>query len=157
MRQSIIILLCCTLLVVTGCALSKEIRSDKAKEFKERMLSTYENIEELSILFTKTTMAFRYVINNEEEKGQIFEDSRNFFLSSEVQEGIVKGMFVKEHADRNFSYPDVEISFSLGSKQLTDFKYTASYYGSNTDPAVVDHYDTWYYLTNDGEVAQVKE
>lgn len=93
MRQSIIILLCCTFLVVTGCAPSKEIRSDKVKVFKERMLSTYENIEELSIMFTETTMVFRYAINNEEEKGQIFEDSRNFFLSSEIQEGIVKGMF----------------------------------------------------------------
>lgn len=157
MRQFIIILLCFTLLVVTGCVSSKEIRSDEVKEFKERMLSTYENIEELSILFTETTMVFHYLINNKEEKGQIFEDSRNFFLSSEVQEGIVKGLFAKEHAARNFSYPDVEISFSLGSKQLTDFKYTASYYGSNTDPDVVDHYDTWYYFNREGEVAQVKE
>lgn len=157
MRQSVIILLCCTLLVATGCAPSTEIRSAEVKEFEKRILSTYQSIEDLSILFTETTMVFRYVINNEDEKGQIFEDSRNFFLSSEVQEEIVKGLFVKEHATRNSSYPDVEISFSLGSKQLTDSKYTASYYGSNTDPVVVDNYDTWYYFNSDGEVAQVKE
>ncbi|WP_211748477.1 hypothetical protein [Paenibacillus sp. Marseille-Q4541] len=66
-------------------------------------------------------------------------------------------MFVKEHAERSFSYPDMEISFSLDSKQSTDFKYTASYYGSNTDPTVVDEYSSWYYFNSDGEVVEVEE
>ncbi|MFB9329879.1 hypothetical protein ACFFSY_28395 [Paenibacillus aurantiacus] len=156
MRLTAIILLCCTLLAAAGCTASQAVRTDEVKAFEQQIQDAYPSIEAISVKFTDTTLVFHYLLKGQDdEQARIFQDSRTFFLSSEVQQKLVKERFVKEHAERNFSYPDVEISFSLTDNNTTDFKYTASYYRSSTDPSLLDEYKTWYYVDRDGKTVQV--
>ncbi|WP_127532996.1 hypothetical protein [Paenibacillus kobensis] len=150
MRNAIVLLMACCLLLIAGCSRPSAIRTDETKVFQNDMLSRYSAVKKLTIQSEDTGLSFRYVMDGSNaEQAAIFEETRKFFLSETVQTKIVKERFADKHASRTFPYPDVEIVFSLHDKDTADYKYTSGYYGSNTDPSVIDGYRTWYYFEGD--------
>ncbi|PWV90614.1 hypothetical protein DFQ01_14127 [Paenibacillus cellulosilyticus] len=155
MRKVIIILIACSLLLIAGCSRPSAIQTDETKAFQNDILSQYATIKQLTIDSGDTGLSFHFVMDgSDNELKAIFEETRQFFLSESVQTKIVKERYADKHATRNFPYPDVEIVFMLHDKDTADYKYTSSYYGSSTDPSIVDNYRTWYYF--EGNKAGVK-
>ncbi|MGO4109707.1 hypothetical protein [Paenibacillus sp. YAF4_2] len=155
MRNSYFILMACCLLFIASCSQPSSVQTDETKTFRSDILSRYTSVKQLTILSGDTGLSFRYVMDGSDaERTAIFEETRNFFLSDPVQTKIVKQRYADKHGKRTFPYPDIEIVFMLSGKDTADYKYVSSYYGSSTDPSVIDSYRTWHYF--EGNKAGVK-
>lgn len=158
MRTVMTIVIVSCLLLIAGCSRPTVIQTDETKAFQKDILSRHNTIKQLTILSGDTDLSFRYSMNgSNDELEAIFEETRRFFLSEPVQTKIVKERYADKHAERTFAYPDVEIVFMLHNKDTADYKYTSSYYGSNTDPNIIDGYRTWYYFEGNNSGVKLDE
>ena len=146
MKRILISLSCCALILsVAGCTSPTRISSDQVKEFRQEIQTEYPAIKSMGLEFVPTTLTMLYTLKqpvSEDEKKDIFEQSRELLMSETFDREIIQGKFSKKYSESG--YPDFTILLTVEDPASTSrFEIHAD---DSENAASV--YTQWYYSKN---------
>ncbi|GGO04939.1 hypothetical protein [Saccharibacillus kuerlensis] len=141
-NKNIITLLSMLMILLTGCTNPVRISSDQIKEFREQIQEDYASIKEIRLEFMPTTIYMYYEMKDpvtEEEKKEIFEQSRELLMSDTFDQEVIQAKFHKKYSSSG--HPNFEILFDDGTqKVMSSFSIQA-----NDSEDADEVYTQWYY------------